>query len=469
MIQKNTREVSLRHPIRIVSLICTFALAQNLAAREFVGPDSMQSTRNLTIFNQQLAGLVKETIDQNHSLKAAAKRIDEADANARIKSSYSPPRFEIGAMDASVYSFPNPFIDQMQMDYSLEQMIMFPGKLSNMKKAELKKKDMFKYDKTTLERELIRRIKSTFYEIYLIDRQLEINSASQILISHMIDIARTQYEVGMGKQADILRAQTELSMLRKKIVAREQQRQSMVAMINALRNKPVETPIGTVPEIMPMPHDLSFEEIQTKALGNRSELKSMQANLEMKKTENSISKLEWFPDFMIKGTYSNVRPMPIGADPMSAEFGTTTSTKSPDRWSIMVGATIPEAPWSWGKASSSQQQTRLAVDAAQEDLAEMENMTKSQIYDAFTQVKSNIRQLHITTSTLLPQAQQALESALASYRTGGQEFTMLLDAERMLLMARDDYHMTVMNYLESLSKLERVTGSDLDLFFNGDK
>jgi outer membrane protein TolC len=43
----------------------------------------------------------------------------------------------------------------------------------------------------------------------------------------------------------------------------------------------------------------------------------------------------------------------------------------------------------------------------------------------------------------------------------------VLDAQRTLLMARDDYHMTVMNYLGSLARLERAAGGDLDSLTQG--
>jgi outer membrane protein TolC len=424
--------------------------------------DSIQSANNLSVFNQQLDVIIKETLSQNHSLKAAAAKIDQTDASARSKSAYSPPRIEIGAMDASLKSFPNPFADQMNMDYSLEQMIMFPGKLSKMKKAELKRKEMVQYDKKKIESELILKVKSAFYGIYLIDRQLAINNTSQTLVSSIIDIARTRYEVGTGKQVDILSAQTELSIIRKSVAVLEQQRMSMSSMINALRNRPVDTPIETIPEIVPHQFNVTYDELQKKALENKSDLKSMVANVEMKQIEKAASRMEWFPDFIIKGTYSDVRPVSASNDPMNAEFGITTSATNPDRWSIMVGLTIPEVPWYWKKISAGQQQTKSAVIAAEEELAEVKNMIMSDVYSVSAEIQSNQRQMYVIMSMQLPQAQMALESAFASYQTGSEEFTMLFGAHRTLLMTRGDYHMAVVNFLTSIAKVEQIIGIGLE-------
>jgi outer membrane protein TolC len=430
-------------------------------------PDSGQSVRNLTAFHSQLSGLMADAVSRNHSVKASTHRIEAAAAEAQRGSTLNPPQLEIEAMDASINSFPNPFKDQMRMEYSLEQMFMFPGKLSRMKRARLREKDMLEYEKTAGERNLLLKVKNGFYELYLIDRRLAINAASQLIVSRMIDIARAHYEVGLGRQADILRAQTEMSELRRKSVALDQRRRSMVAMINALRDKPVETPIDTVPEIVPQPVNLPLEKLQAFTAENAPELKAMRANLEMKKAEASAVKLEAFPDFSVKATYSDIRPLSAGSDPMTSEFGSAASSKNPDRWSIMVGMTIPPAPWSWKKTTAGKAEALSSVRSAQEELDEAMNLTKAEVLDGVAQVQSAVRQLRLVASTLLPQARQAFESAMASYGTGGQDFTMVLDAQRTLLTARDDYHMTVMNYLGSLAVLEQTVGGNLDSLTKG--
>jgi outer membrane protein TolC len=147
---------------------------------------------------------------------------------------------------------------------------------------------------------------------------------------------------------------------------------------------------------------------------------------------------------------------------MNAEFGITTSATNPDRWSIMVGLTIPEVPWYWKKISAGQQQTKSAVIAAEEELAEVKNMIMSDVYSVSAEIQSNQRQMYVIMSMQLPQAQMALESAFASYQTGSEEFTMLFGAHRTLLMTRGDYHMAVVNFLTSIAKVEQIIGIGLE-------
>jgi outer membrane protein TolC len=419
---------------------------------------------NLMKFNQTLSSLIRDALAQNRSVKAAGSRVDQAAANEVSRSSLDPPTFEFEAMDARVSSFPNPFADQMETDYSLSQMIPFPGKLGAMKKAELKNKEMLQFDKTSLEQELVYKIKQNFFDIYLIDRQIAINANSQQLLKRIIEIARSQYEVGMGKQADILRAQTELSVLKRKMAIFEQRRRSMTAMINAIRSKPSATSIDTIPEIEPVL--IADTALPPAGKQNRPEVKSMQAAVRMKEAELSAVQKEWLPDFMVKGTYQNRRPTAVSNDPMAAESG-AASVDNGDHWSVMLGFTIPVAPWSYKKNAAAVALKKSAIAEGQANLEEMQNMISSQIEEAYAEVQSTARQISISRTSLLPQAEMAFQSALASYQTGGQEFTMLLDTQRMLLMAREDFQMTVMSYLSAVAKLERALGTDPNTTYSG--
>lgn len=451
---------SFLHRIILQSLLVacgTFVLfslpVQLNAQAPVLGSDSSLSILSFAKFNARLSDLINETIEQNHSLKAAESRIIEAGAAARRVAALDPPTFGVEAMDAPLSSFPNPFKDQMEMDYSVRQMFMFPGKRRSMKQAETYKKKMAEFNKTTIEQDLVKKVKELFFDVYLADRQIEINQSAQDLVSAIIDIVRTQYEVGMGRQADILRAQTELSVLKNRMSGLAKRRTSMVAMINALADRPMSSPIEYIEEIAAPAISIDSLSMIDLALTNSPEIKSMEADLAMKRAEQRVANLAWGPDFMIKVTYKNKLFSAMSAD--------SQSSKSPDGWGLMLEVPISAAPWAWGKSSGENKQAHAAINSAQEELAQMRNMVAASVADALAEIESIQTQMHLTSSTLLPQAQQAYQSAMATYRTGGQEFFMVLDAAKMQLMARDDYQMLVMGYLSALAKLERATGTRL--------
>ena len=63
-------------------------------------------------------------------------------------------------------------------------------------------------------------------------------------------------------------------------------------------------------------------------------------------------------------------------------------------------------------------------------------------------------------TSLLPQAETSIESALRNYTAGRIDFLMLLDTERELKRIRLDYIKTLAEYRKRLANLERVVGAD---------
>jgi len=380
---------------------------------------------------------------QNPRLAAADARVQASSASVKIQKSLEPPQFGFEFMQAPITSFPNPFKDQMEYDYSIQQMLPFPGKLGAMSKAEQRRTEMLRADRLTEEQTIVRTVGSLYAELYLKDRQLEINRETQTLAHEVVAVARKQYELGMAGQPDVLRAQSELAKLGSDTIVLIQQRRSMVGMLNALCNRAVATEIGLVPEIDPVSQEYDLNALLALAEVNRPELKSMQSGIDMQRAELAAARKEYLPDFMVRGTYKQ---------PMHTR----------DAWSLMVGATIPVVPWSLRKTSAETVRSNANAQTAQGERDNMKNMIASEVNDALLKVQSSEQRLRLSRETLIPQAQETLESTLAAYQTGKREFLMLLDTQRMLVMAKLDYHMAAMSLLDAQSQLERAVGLSID-------
>jgi outer membrane protein TolC len=387
---------------------------------------------------QTLMGAAKN----NPRLAVADAKVKASEANERSQRSLDAPQVAMEFYQSPVSSFPNPFKNQMEYDYSIQQMIPFPGKLGAMSLSEQKRTDMLAADKQTEEQDIIRNVKELYFDLYLKYRQLELNGQTQTLVREFVKIARTQYETGAGKQSDILRAQTELSTFVNDSIVLNQQIKSMEGMINALCNRPVTTDIGFVPEISPVMKSYDLNALLFIADKNRPELKSMVKGIEMQQAERMATQKEYLPDFMVRGMYKQMM-------------------QGSDDWSLMIGATVPIAPWSRGKISSGARQADENIRMAHSERENMINMISSEVNDALLKVESAKERLKLSQESVIPQAEQTLESALSAYRTGKQEFLTLIEIQRMLVMAKLDYHMAVMTLLDGENRLERSVGLSL--------
>ncbi len=403
-----------------------------------------QFARAQAVDSLNLSGLVAEAVRNNPQLQAARDKASAVGKRVDQVTSWDSPQAGVEFYQTPISSFPNPLKDGMENDYFLQQMIPFPGKLSAMGNAAENQAKMSEEEYKALERKVIRDLKSAYYELYLAQRKIQINADNQSLMRNFVEIARKQYEVGMGKQADVLRAQTELSTLMTEGVNLQREKTVAESMINSFLSRPANAPLGRAGEIE---HDVprwTFEQVQSIALDSRPELRAMNFNIEMNKAEVSAAKREYFPDFMAKLTYKDM-----------------ANTKD-DFWSAMVGISIPIAPWSSGKYSGKVEENELNVKSAEGEYANMKNMVLFEVQQALVSVQTNHNLVLLYKGTSIPQAEQTLQSTVASYQTGKTEFLMVIDANRMLNMLKLDYAMAVMNFMTSQAQLEQAVGLNID-------
>lgn len=391
----------------------------------------------------KLQDLVAEALQNNPQLRAARNQTAAARTRVDQVTSWEAPQVGIEFFQTPIQSFPNPLKKGMETDYFIQQMFPFPGKLSAMGKAAESNASMFEQSYKALERKILRELKSAYYELYLVQRKIQINAESQDLMRRFIDITHKQYEVGMGKQADVLRAQTELSTLINDGLSLQKEKRVVEAMINTILSRPANAPLGYVPDIEVNIPQWTFEQLSPLALEARPELKAMKYNIDMNKAELSLSKREYFPDLMARIMYKDM------------------AMTGNDFWSAMVGISIPLSPWSSDKYRSKVQENELNVRRAEEDYSSMKNMVLFEVQQANVQVQTNQNLVLLYKNTVIPQAEQTLQSTIAAYQAGKTEFLMLIDAYRMLLMSKLDYHMAVMNFMASQAALEQAVGLDI--------
>ena len=391
-----------------------------------------------------LDDLLKEAIENNPQLKAARNQVSAAKTRISQATAWEPPQVGIEFFQTPTSSFPNPVKNGQETDYFAQQMFPFPGKLSAMGRSAKFAARMTEEGYKALENAVIRNLKSTYYELYFAQHKIQINAENQDLMRQFVDIASKQYEVGMVGQADVLRAQTELSTLLNEGINLQRDKKVTEAMLNTILGRPTDGESGYVPDIdlvFPLPN---FAQLSQLALENRPELKSMSYNIEMNKAELSLAKREYFPDLMVRLMYKDMK--------MGNE----------NYWAAMFGINVPLTFWSGRKFTSKVSEGRFNVRRAEDEFGNMRNMVLFEVQDALVRVQTSHNIHLLYRNTVIPQAEQTLQSTIAAYQTGKTEFLMLIDAYRTLLSSRLDYYMAVMNYLSSKAELEKAVGLGMD-------
>ncbi len=391
-----------------------------------------------------LDNLIAEALQNNPQLRAARQQTEVAHTQITQAKAWNAPQLGMEFYQTPIRSFPNPVKDGMETDYFLQQMLPFPGKLSAMSKAATSNAEMESQNNQALEKKVIRDLKSAFYELYFVQRQLSINHENQELINQLVENALRQYEVGMGNQLDVLRAQTEQSTLSKEEIDLEGKKRVSEAMLNMLLGRPVDSSFTEIAELEIVPLQWSLIQLQPLALANRAELSAMNASIQMNRFELTAARREYFPDLMLRVMYKDMK------------------MTSNDYWSLMAGVDLPLALWSNRKYTARATESELKIKQNEAELQDLRNMVLFEVQEALVNLQTQQNLVQLYQNTILPQAEQTLQISIAVYQTGRSDFLMLLESYRMALMAKTDYYMAVMKVLTSQAQLEQAVGLELD-------
>src|SRR3990172_2202521 len=103
-----------------------------------------------------LDDLIVEALHNNPQLRAARNQTAAARTRVDQVTSWDAPQVGVEFFQSPIQSFPNPLKNQMEMDYYIQQMFPFPGKLSAMGKAAEANAGMFDQGYKALERKVLR-------------------------------------------------------------------------------------------------------------------------------------------------------------------------------------------------------------------------------------------------------------------------------------------------------------------------
>lgn len=327
-----------------------------------------------------------------------------------------------------------------------------PGLGKRAAKSQLASKSAEVHDElySATRAEIVHRVKHAYYDLGYLDRALANAREEEGLLEHFEEVARRRYAQGFGLQGDSLRLQAQIT----RAVHRRQQllglRVDLEAALNSLRDVPAHAEIGEV-FLPPLPElDLERESLAEIGRQARSEVRAAFRRIEESEKRVHLARIRHRPDLTLGLAWGNIRAR-------GAELaGMPIPGNGKDSYAVSVGATLPLF--------------RRKYDAGIREAAERLSAARLAYRDSISAMEAGIRslsfrieniqrQIRLFESTLVPQAEQALESTLAAYASGTVEVTGLLDIQRTLLDAQLGLARLQADYLKAVADLERVIGA----------
>lgn len=294
-------------------------------------------------------------------------------------------------------------------------------------------------------------VRTVWFRLYVIDKQIEIADANKILLKSLIEVANAKISNGKATQGDVLLGTLELSKLEERLLTYRRQRTGLETELNRLLARPANTPISSVEKLpvqLPVP---DANEVYQIALNNQPEIEAAQLRVQATHWGIEVARLSRRPEFTLSTSYfftdNNRAPnsfVNVGEDP----------------WAIGAQMSIPI----WReKYNAMENEAAWQHQAAQSTVKEIADRYDSKILDIFTEADRAIETAQLYEATILPQAKQTLASDQKAYATGGVEFDRLVRDFRNLLTLEFGYHQAIGDLSIANTRLRQAAGWDIPL------
>lgn len=423
-------------PLAVTLAVIAILLApRNGATQAAPAPDADSSALTLEA--------VYDAVDRASPRARAAAHLARA-AAARVPGARVPPdpRLQVGFMN---YSLPALSADGplAMRQLQLMQMVPFPGKLSAATAAARARADAAESQAADVRWEVRAGAAMAFYDAWAADERITIARETRWLMEGVASIAAAMYRVGDGRQADVLRARVEIARMDEEIVRMQAMREGALARLAENTDLPAET-VAARPVRPAFPDSVpSREALERAALAARPMLDAGAARVRAASADARLARRELWPDLEVGVQYGE-RSMEMGTDRMG---------------SLMLGASLPV--FARSRQLRMREEAAAMREMAEAELAAMRAGTRARVIEVHADLMRARRLAVLYRDTVLPQADAAAESALASYRSGTVDFMTVLDNRATVNRYREEAVALTAEEGRAWAELEMLLGQRL--------
>ena len=398
---------------------------------------------------ENLTALVAAGLANNPELKASAARWQMFASKVRQAGALDDPMVMLKVQNTPARE---PFVfnkdTQSAKVIGLSQQLPFWGKRGLRRDVARYEADSYHWAFEERKLELTRMIKESYYQIWAVDKGLEIVSKNLRILTDFVTLTELKYTVGQGVQQDIFKAGLEKSKMLDMQITQQQQRKSLEATLNYLLCRPGNTPVGPVADFTLPFITLSREQLNAAAIDQRPQIKSLSSLENKAEASHRLARKERYPDFSLSAEY-------MIRDAVSTEMAT-----DPGDNMVSIGVTF-NLPLQQGKRQAMVAESTFERAMATEELNALKNSISYTVNESLVQLERRRKLVELYKGGLIPQAKQSLESALIGYRVSKVDFLMLLDSRMNLFNLERELYESQAEYMMKLAQLEAAIGTDL--------
>ncbi len=391
---------------------------------------------------------VDVAMENNPGLAAIRSRYNALATVPSQQSTLPDPVLSLGAVNLPTDTFNLDQENMTQMQIGISQKFPFPGKLGLKEESAQFEAEAALQQVDEARLTLIKNTRSTWWDIFYLQKNLEIIQSNQDLLRATVAAARAKYEVGKGLQQDVLLAQVELTKLMDRESTVTTALEKKKAALEVLLDRAVDNRCFTIADqsvSLNLPSILPLATLQEMSLSSRPGLLALERKTDASKSRIALARKEYYPDFTVGAAYGFRQDTADGLD--RSDFA-----------SLRLSMNLPI--WSNSKQDKAVAQRTSEALAAKRELHDFKNKVFSEISSEFSEFTNTSWQSELLHSSLIPQAEQTAAAMLKGYQVNKVDFLNVVRAQLALYNYKITYWYHLSNTFKALARLEAATGTD---------
>jgi outer membrane protein TolC len=390
-----------------------------------------------------LKGLVEHAVDNNPRIRAARLKWESVKEKYPQATSYDDPMLMYIQPVREIETRLGP----QERVIALNQKIPFPGKLGLKGDIVTKEIEIARTEYEKAVRDLTTGVKKVYYELYYIDKAIELAQENDAVLEFFEEVSRANYGLSVSELDELVRAQKLSAKASLDLIRLDDIRTSFVSRLNTLLFRPQDYPVGKVGEADLKPFSHSLDELMNWGVANYEELKIAGLKIEKSELETDLARYSYLPNFQIGVNYSQIGdpPMPV-------------TDAGDDAYAVTFGINIPI--W-FSKNRAAVSQASINREKSLVEKSAVTNELENTIKSVYFNLTNSERIVRLYGDTLVPEAKESLEFAEARYKSGEEMLGRLLETQSLWINFRLVYYRSLADYLKSIAELERLTAKEL--------
>ena len=286
------------------------------------------------------------------------------------------------------------------------------------------------------ERGLAFQVGQLFINAQLAESTLDLAEQDLKSFQETVNISARQYQIGAVAENDFLKIKLQLVQFQTDVEQAELGKEQALSDLRqqlGYESVPADYDVTGLFDYQPLA--VKLEDLQTKALQNRPDLRAAVLGVKASNSQYTLAKANGKQDYTVSGNYSHVN----GLSALTFSFSIP----------------LPLFDRNQGEIA----RTRYAINQAKEQQNAATGQVLTDVKDAYEGVRSNGRLIQIYRSGVLEDNKRSRDISEYSYRRGATALLDFLDAERSYRAMELAYRQAVAAYLTAVEQLRQAVGT----------